>query len=143
MRLQATLETLAEIFDANSDWAAGYLAPRPRFLDVAHHAFSVRAMLDRVDEADQMIARLNRQIEAQVAPFRRGLILLDGTPGISTRVAEVILAEIGADVSRFPTAGALTVGLRRGIDRVGSSQVQPAPFRRLRTSSGLAPMPFS
>jgi transposase len=118
MRLQATLETLAEIFDANSDWAAGYLAPRPRFLDVAHHAFSVRAMLDRVDEADQMIARLNRQIEAQVAPFVEGSSFSTG-PGISTRVAEVILAEIGAHVSRFPTAGALTVGLRRGIDRLG------------------------
>jgi len=73
----------------------------------AHHAFLVRAMLDRVDEADRMIARLDQQIEAQVTPFRDVIDLLDGIRGVSVRVAEVMLAEIGADMSRFPTAAHL------------------------------------
>jgi transposase len=73
----------------------------------AHHAFLVRAMLDRIDEADAMLSRLDAQIDAHVAPFRAVIDLLDGIPGISVRVAEVIVAEIGTDMSRFPTAAHL------------------------------------
>ncbi len=114
----------------------------------AHHAFLVRAMLDRVDEADAMIARLNRQIEAQVAPFRRVITLLDGIPGISTRVAEVIVAEIGADMSRFPTAAHLAswAGMCPGNDESGgrrkSGTTRPADAW-LRAALGEAAMAAS
>lgn len=72
-----------------------------------HHAFLARAMLDRVDACTAMEARLSERIDAQVAPFRRRIDLLVTVPGISTRAAEAILAEIGADIARFPTAGDL------------------------------------
>jgi transposase len=76
-----------------------------RFTD--HHAFMVRAMLDRVDACTAMEARLSERIDAQVRPFRRRIELLVTIPGMSTRAAEVVLAEIGADIARFPSAADL------------------------------------
>jgi transposase len=72
-----------------------------------HHAFLARAMLDRIDAATTMEARLNTQIDALIQPFRRRIELLATIPGLSRRTAEVVLAEIGPDITRFPTAGHL------------------------------------
>ncbi|MFG2704817.1 IS110 family transposase [Streptomyces sp. NPDC048386] len=72
-----------------------------------HHAFLARAMLDRVDACTSMEARLSERIDAQLAPFRRRIELLVTIPGVSTRAAEVILAEIGDDIARFPSAADL------------------------------------
>ncbi|MFJ7911409.1 IS110 family transposase [Kitasatospora sp. NPDC096204] len=80
-------------------------ALRGRF--TGHHAFMVRAMLDRIDACIEMEARLSERIDAQVRPFRRRIDLLVTIPGMSTRSAEVVLAEIGADIARFPTAADL------------------------------------
>jgi transposase len=73
----------------------------------AHHAFLARAMLDRIDACTTMEKRLDARIDAQIAPFRRRIELLVTIPGVSTRAAEVILAEIGDDIARFPTAADL------------------------------------
>jgi transposase len=54
-----------------------------------------------------MEARLSERIDAQVRPFRRRIELLVTIPGMSTRAAEVVLAEIGADIARFPSAADL------------------------------------
>jgi transposase len=72
-----------------------------------HHAFMVRTMLDRIDGCIEVEARLSERIDAQVRPFRRRIELLVTIPGLSTRAAEVILAEIGADIARFPSAADL------------------------------------
>ncbi|TDT94152.1 transposase [Streptomyces sp. 846.5] len=72
-----------------------------------HHAFLLRAMLDRIDACTAMENRLSERIDAQVRPFRRRIDLLITIPGVGTRAAEVILAEIGAQMERFPTAGDL------------------------------------
>ncbi|MGW0633966.1 IS110 family transposase, partial [Streptomyces sp. NPDC002758] len=60
-----------------------------------HHAFLARAMLDRIDACTAMENRLSKRIDEQVAPFRHRIDLLVTIPGINTRTAEVILAEIG------------------------------------------------
>lgn len=72
-----------------------------------HHAFLCRMHLDRIDAISRDIATLSTRIEQVMAPFRDQLTRLDGIPGISLRVAEVIIAETGGDMSRFPTAGHL------------------------------------
>ncbi|SCL13557.1 IS110 family transposase [Micromonospora inyonensis] len=72
-----------------------------------HHAFLCRMHLDRIDAISRDIATLSTRIERVMAPFRDQLTRLDGIPGISLRVAEVIIAETGGDMSRFPTAGHL------------------------------------
>ena len=72
-----------------------------------HHAFLLKTMLGRVDAASADIAALDERIAAQAAPFADAIARLDEIPGISLASAYVILAEIGTDMTRFPTAGHL------------------------------------
>jgi transposase len=72
-----------------------------------HHALIASAMLARIDQIDVTIATLGDRINELLDPYRAAVTLLVTIPGVSTRTAQVILAEIGADMSRFPTAGHL------------------------------------
>ena len=72
-----------------------------RFSD--HHALIVSRLLAHVDYLDETIAELSAEIEARIRPFEREVDLLCTIPGVAQRTAEVILAELGPDMSRFPT----------------------------------------
>jgi len=72
-----------------------------------HHAFLLGAMLARVDAISADIAALDAAIATHAAPFADLIARLDEIPGISLAAAHVILAEIGTDMTRFPTAGHL------------------------------------
>jgi len=72
-----------------------------------HHGLLCRAMLARIDQADATIDELTARIETLQGPHEAAVRLLVGIPGVSYRTAQVILAEIGTDMSRFPTPGHL------------------------------------
>jgi transposase len=72
-----------------------------------HHAFLLGRMLTRVDAIAGDIAALDARIEEQIAPFTAAVRKLDEVPGISLAAAHAIIAEIGLDMARFPTAGHL------------------------------------
>jgi transposase len=72
-----------------------------------HHAFLLQRMLARVDAINNDIAALEAKIEDQMRPFAAAVEKLDEIPGINPAAAHVILAEIGLDMQRFPTAGHL------------------------------------
>lgn len=72
-----------------------------------HHAFLLARMLARIDGIDADIAAVDEQIEAFLAPFAAAAERLDEIPGIGRVAAAIILAEIGVDMTRFPTAGHL------------------------------------
>ena len=72
-----------------------------------HHALIASAMLARIDQIDATIDSLTERIEDLLDPYEAAVTLLVTIPGVSHRTAQVILAEIGADMSRFPTAGHL------------------------------------
>jgi transposase len=76
-----------------------------RFTD--HHAFLLAKMLARVDALDADIAEMDAAADAMIAPFEAAAARLDEIPGIGRIAAAVIIAEIGADMTRFPTAGHL------------------------------------
>jgi len=103
-------------------------ALRGRFSD--HHAFMVRLYLDRIDTHNADITRLTERLEEAMAPFRATRELLISIPGFSTTVAEVFIAETGADMSVFPTAGHLaswagvTPGCNESAGRVKSSRTR-------------------
>jgi transposase len=69
----------------------------------SHHALIVGELLAHVDYLDEAITRLSTEIETRVAPFSEQVALLDTIVGVNQRAAEVILAEIGADMTRFPS----------------------------------------
>lgn len=72
-----------------------------------HHALLCRAMLARIDQADVTINELTGRIDELLNPYEAAVSLLVTIPGVARRGAQVILAEIGTDMSRFPTAGHL------------------------------------
>jgi transposase len=67
------------------------------------HAVWVGAILAHVDFLDEQIDRLSEAIEEQIAPFAKAIELLCTIPGVKRRSAEVIVAEIGVEMSVFPT----------------------------------------
>ncbi len=73
----------------------------------SHHAFLVGQLLAHLDYLDEAIATLSTEIESHLAPFADQLTRLDSIPGINRRTAEVIIAELGVDMSVFPSAAHL------------------------------------
>lgn len=76
-----------------------------RFTD--HHGFLLSKMLARVDQISADINDLEGRIEERLAPFADAVARLDEIPGVGATAAAVIIAEIGVDMSRFPTAAHL------------------------------------
>lgn len=72
-----------------------------------HHRFLLRMHLDHIDHLDGLIGRLSVRIEEVMAPFVQAQGRLETIPGISQRVAETVLAEIGDQMTQFPTAAHL------------------------------------
>jgi len=68
-----------------------------------HHAFLVSQLLAHVDYLDEAITTVGTEVDARLAPFATALAQLDTIPGVGTRTAEVIVAEIGVDMRRFPS----------------------------------------
>jgi transposase len=91
-RLRAKLSVLEEAF-------TGF------FTD--HHGFLLAKMLARVDTLDGDIAELDRKLEELIVPFAAAVDRLDEITGVGRTAAQLILAEIGTDMGRFPTAGHL------------------------------------
>jgi transposase len=69
-----------------------------------HHAFLARMIGTHLDAISAMVAEPDARIDAELAPYRPQVELLDSSDGIETRTAQVIIAEIGVDMGRFPRA---------------------------------------
>ena len=72
-----------------------------------HHRFLLDQHLKTIEQLEETMAAFDARIEAALAPFRDTVERLTQGPGLSTRAAEVVIAEIGLDMRRFPTAGHL------------------------------------
>ncbi len=69
-----------------------------------HQRFMLKSHLRLVEEMEAEVEAVNAQLEERMRPFESQIALLDQIPGIGTTSAQQILAEIGVDMSRFPTA---------------------------------------
>jgi transposase len=116
-------------------------ALRGRFND--HHAFMARLYLDRIDAHAADITRIDERIEEAIKPFQPARELLMSIPGFSRIVADVFIAETGADMSVFPTAGHLASwagvvpGCNESAGRVKSAAIRPGN-RHLKAALGVA-----
>jgi transposase len=72
-----------------------------------HHAVLLTKMLARIDALDADITDLDTAIEEMISPFAAAVARLDEIPRVGTTAARVIIAEVGMDMSRFPTAAHL------------------------------------
>jgi transposase len=90
----------------------------------AHHRFLLRMLLDQIAALEGLIAQFDAQIGVVLAPFAAAAQRLRTIPGVGQQTAEVIVAEIGADMTTFPSAGHLAswAGLCPGNDQSGGTR---------------------
>jgi transposase len=97
----------------------------------AHHAFLARLHLNLIDQHTAAVGDITARIEVVIEPFRHVRNLIMTVPGISSTLADIIVAETGADMSRFPTASHLASwagtapGSHESAGRVKSSKTRP------------------
>jgi transposase len=101
---KSTPEQMAEL-------AKGRLREKRKLLTQAlqgqvksHHRFVLTELLCQIDGLNETIARFDEQIQEYCRPFEEVVELLDTIPGVARETAEIIVAEIGTDMSRFPSA---------------------------------------
>jgi transposase len=94
--------------------AVGHLkAPRERLIEALrgnireHHRFLIKLHLDQIDALNKAVRELEARVGDQLEPFHRNVEILVTIPGISETAARGILAELGWDMSRFPSAAHL------------------------------------
>ena len=73
----------------------------------AHHCFLLTELLSQIDSLDETIAHFDEVIHTACAEDQEALELLDGIPGVGPAVVEVVIAEIGTDISPWPSAAHL------------------------------------
>ena len=73
----------------------------------AHHVILCRQIIDHIDFLDKSIAELTKEITTRLVPFESAVAIVTSIPGIARTTAEVIIAETGADMGRFPSPGRL------------------------------------
>jgi transposase len=72
-----------------------------------HHGLMIAQVLAHIDFLDESVATLSARVDEVIAPFSPQVELLCTTPGVARRSAEAIIAEIGVDMTRFPTSAHL------------------------------------
>jgi transposase len=87
---------------------------------IDHHGILVAQLIAHIDTLDHAIAMLDEKIEEMLAPHAKIVELLCTIPGVALRTAQVLIAECGLDMSRFPTAAHLAswAGICPGAQRV-------------------------
>ena len=114
-----------------ADMAIGRMRPKIGDLRLAlegrfneHHALMLGMHLSHVDHLTAAIERMDAEVARLTVPFTEQIRRLCTVPGIGRRTAEVVIAEIGVDMSRFPTAAHLAswVGLCPGNHESGGKR---------------------
>jgi transposase len=72
-----------------------------------HHRCVLTELLSQIDSLDEAIARVDAHIQAICGPVDEAVALLDTVPGVARRTAAMLAAEIGADMTRVPSADPL------------------------------------
>src|SRR3989475_6457024 len=106
-----------------------------------HHAFLVSQVLAHLDYLDEVIEALSTHLDEVMAPFAEEVSRLDTIPGVNKRTAEILIAEIGVDMSVFPTAGTSPAGpaSARATTR---ARANTDPARSARETAGCAARSF-
>lgn len=72
-----------------------------------HQVFLLQEQLGHLADLEARIERASEEVERRLRPFQETLKHLETIPGVARRAAEIIVSEVGLDMTRFPTAGHL------------------------------------
>jgi transposase len=98
---------LASLADRRVKASAEELREALRGRVTKHHRFLLRLHLNQIDALASAMVTIDARVEENLAPFRTAVELIMSMPGIHSLSAQVIVSEIGIDMSRFPSAGHL------------------------------------
>jgi transposase len=98
---------LARLGSARLSASPEQLAQALRGKITSHHRFLLGQHLQMIEHLERTVGQFEAQIEAALQPFRAAVERLATIPGVGATAAHVIIAEIGVDMSRFPTAAHL------------------------------------
>jgi transposase len=90
-----------------------------------HHRFMLKMAMDQVRQLEQQVEAFDRRIEEVMSPLAREAVKrLDQIPGLDQRSAQIVVAEIGWDMSRFPSSGHLSTwaGMSPGNNQSGGKR---------------------
>ena len=104
---QTDPETLAALAHGRIRATTDELEAALRGRVTPHHRFMLQLHLDHLDAVNAAIARIDKEIDGNVEPFCIAIEMLSAIPGVSNLAAEVMVSEIGIDMSRFETASHL------------------------------------
>ena len=93
----------------------------------ANHARMARSMLRRLELVEQALVELDAVIAEACRPWQHQIELLQTIPGVGPKVAQVIIAETGGDMARFPTAAHLAAwaGLAPAMNESAGNRARP------------------
>jgi transposase len=100
-------EKLADVTNSRLKTPRSTLVPALHGKVTAHHRFLLQMHLDQIDGVDRSLSQLDAQIAEHTRPLAEVAGRLERIPGVSQNAARVLLAEIGPDMSQFPTAAQL------------------------------------
>ena len=100
-------EILARLADRRLRASPQELREALRGRVTSHHRFMLQLHLDQVDALDRAIRRIDDQVRADLDPFRVAVHILKTIPGVNDLGAQIVISEIGIDMSRYPSDGHL------------------------------------
>jgi transposase len=96
-------QALAALSHGRIRAAAAELEAALRGRVTPHHRFILQLHLDHLDAVNAAIARIDKEVDGNLEPFRVAIEMLTTIPGVSSLAAEVMVSEIGIYMSRFKT----------------------------------------
>jgi transposase len=89
-----------------------------------HQRMMLRSLLRHIDDLNAQLAELSAEVERRLAPHAEAIARLDTIPGVGQTTAEVLVSELGTDMTRFPTAAhaASWAGLCPGQNESGGKR---------------------
>jgi transposase len=131
-------DRLADLADGRLKAARGNLVDALHGRVTDHHRFMLQLHLTQIDTLEAAIATIEARIGDALGPFRAAVSLLTTMPGLSETTARVVIAEIGTDMSRFPTVAHL-ISWAGFCPRLDESAGKRRSTRTRRTTPWLKP----
>ena len=124
-------ETLAGLAKGRLREKTGELQEALRGLVRSHQRFMLESQLSHLDYLEAQIERLDQEVARRLRPFEETVAAVDTIPGVGRRTAEVIAAEMGTDMTQFPSPGHLAswAGVCPGNNRSGERNKR-SPVRK-------------
>jgi transposase len=105
---QASPEAMAQLAQGRMRGKRELLAQALEGRVKPHHRFILTELLGQIDHIEQTLDRFNERVKEHCRPFEEAVALWDTIPGVARTAAEIIVSEIGVDMSRFPSADHLS-----------------------------------